>query len=262
MNISKVERRRSILELVSQSTITVSDLVGEFGVSEMTIRRDLDALENQGKLLRVHGGAIAREQLAYELSFKEKEGKNSAAKKAIGEAAAALVSPTDVVFIDTGSTALAVARAVRRQSARVVVTCNMAAALEFVGSKDIRILVTGGELSSNSPDLYGEWALQVLSTISVDIAFFGCDAVDPASGVYAADTRSAAVTRTVLARAQASYLVADSSKFGKRAMCMIAEPRTLTGAITDTALPDKYRKELEEERVRVIIAQQHPCGDA
>jgi DeoR/GlpR family transcriptional regulator of sugar metabolism len=255
MKLSNEERRQRIAEQVSRGGVSVNDLVRGFGVSEMTIRRDFAALEEQGKIVRVHGGAISTERLALEFSFKVKEAQNTEAKKAIGETAARLVRPMDAVFIDTGSTALAVARAIRSQRPRVIVTSNLAAALDLVGERDMRVLVTGGELSPHSPDLHGEWAMQILSTISVDIAFFGCDAVDPASGFYASDTRSAAITRLVLSRAQLSYLVADSSKFGKRAMCEVASLRQLAGVVTDAGLPAKCRKDLDAHKINLIVSE-------
>jgi len=249
---SKEERQRRIIEIVNHRSVLVSELVREFVVSEMTIRRDLAALEQQGRILRVHGGAIASGRLAYEFAFQIKEAQNIEAKKAIGEAAARLVGPQDVVFIDTGTTALAVARAVRQRRPRILITSNLAAALEFVGAGNTRILVTGGELSHQSPDLYGEWALQVLSAIHVDIAFFGCDAVD-AAGFYASDTRSAAVSRLMLSKSQLNYLVADSSKFGRHSMCRVADLKEVAGIVTDSGLAERYRLELETEKVRVIF---------
>ncbi len=252
--LSNIERRRRILESVNHRSVLVSELVQEFAVSDMTIRRDLSMLERQGRILRVHGGAIASERLAYESAFKIKEAQNIEAKKAIGEKSATMVGPQDVVFIDTGTTALAVARAVRQRRPRILITSNLAAALEFVDAGNTRILVTGGELSHQSPDLYGEWALQVLSTIHVDVAFFGCDAVD-AAGFYASDTRSAAVSRLMLSRSQLRYLVADSSKFGRHAMCQVAGLKELTGIVTDTGLAEQYRLDMETEKVRLIFAE-------
>lgn len=253
MKLSNEERRQRIIEQVSCGGVAVSDLVRSFGVSEMTIRRDLAALEEEGKILRVHGGALSTERLAYEFSFKVKVSQNIEAKRAIGELAAKLVRPMDAVFVDTGSTALAVARALRQHSPGIVITSNLAAALEFVGG-NIRVLVTGGELSPHSPDLYGEWALDVLAGVNVDVAFFGCDAFDHA-GFYASDTRSAAVSRLMLSKSQLSYLVTDSSKFGKRAMCRVARLQQLSAIVTDAGLAASSRAELEEARIQVMTPE-------
>ncbi len=255
MRLSGLERRRRIVEQVSRGEVAVADLVRGFDVSEMTIRRDLSALEQEGEILRTHGGAVSSNRLAYEFSFKQKEGLNPDAKQAIGMLAARLVRPLDVVFIDTGSTALAVARAMRKRGPRVIVTSNLGVALEFVGQKEIRVLVTGGELSQQAPDLYGEWALQTLSAVQVDISFFGCDAIDPAGSFYASDNRSAGVTRLMLGNSRSSYLVADHSKFGRRAMCQVARLTELTGLITDAGLTAEYRKILAKAKVNFLCEE-------
>ena len=253
MELSSLERRERIVDQVVHGAVSVADLVRQFRVSEMTVRRDLAALEQEGKLVRVHGGAISSRRLAYEYSFKVKEAHSVEAKRLIGETAAELIRPMDVVFVDTGSTALAVARALARQNPRVMITSNLAAAMEMVGT-NIRILVAGGELSPHSPDLYGEWTLQILSTVNVDIAFFGCDAVDPATGFYASDTRSAAVARLMMSRSQRKYLVADSTKFGRRAMCLVAGFAELNGVITDRGLAEQFRKPLDRTGAQVWYA--------
>jgi DeoR/GlpR family transcriptional regulator of sugar metabolism len=253
MELSSLERRERIVDQLAHGAVSVTDLVRQFGVSEMTVRRDLAALEHEGKLVRVHGGAISSRRLAYEYSFKVKEAHSVEAKRHIGETAAELIRPMDVVFVDTGSTALAVARALARHNPRVMITSNLAAAMEMVGT-NIRILVAGGELSPHSPDLYGEWTLQILSTINVDIAFFGCDAVDPATGFYASDTRSAAVARLMMSRSQRKYLVADSTKFGRRAMCLVAGFAELSGVVTDRGLAEQFRKPLDRMGAQVWYA--------
>jgi DeoR/GlpR family transcriptional regulator of sugar metabolism len=148
-----------------------------------------------------------------------------------------------------------VARAMRQHGPRVIVTSNLGVALEFVGQKEIRVMVTGGELSQQAPDLYGEWALQTLSMVQVDVSFFGCDAIDPAGEFYASDNRSAAVTRLMLENSQFSYLLADHSKFGRRAMCQVAKLRDLTGVVTDGGLPAEYRRLMEKAKINVLYAE-------
>jgi len=252
MKLSSTERYRQILDRVSQKEISVLELVRYLDVSEMTIRRDLAMLENQGKLVRTHGGAISSQRLAYEFSFKEKDMRNVEAKKHIGTVAAKLIKPDDVVFIDTGTTALAVARALRSHCPRVIITTNLCVASEFVGEKNTRVLVPGGELSPHSPDLYGEWTQQTLATVHVDVAFLGCDAIDGDGRFYASDTRGAAVSKLMITRSQQCYVVADSSKFGRRAMCQVGMLANLGGVVTDSGLSDKYRKEFNKAGIRVI----------
>ncbi len=254
MRISPQERQRKILGLLSAGSVSVQALAKKLRVSEISIRRDLAALQRQGKLLRVYGGAVANERVAYEFSFKEKESRNLEAKEAIGRAAARLVQPGAVVFLDTGTTSLAVARALRAVRPSIIVTINLCIASEYVGQREVRVLVPGGEVGALSPDLYGEWTLETLSNVNVDVAFLGCDSVNPVDGFYAADTRSASVSRLMLRRSLRAYLIADATKFGRKSVCRIASVSALKGVVADKTLPARHRRALRRKGVDVIIA--------
>jgi len=255
LRLSPEERRRRIRDRLSAGSVSVRTLVRELKTSEITIRRDLALLERQGKLLRVYGGAIPNERVAYEFSFKEKESLNRPAKEAIGRAAARLVEPGAAVFLDTGTTSLAAARALRRVRPGVIVTINLCVASEYVGQRDVKVLVPGGEVGEVSPDLYGEWTLEALANVTVDIAFLGCDSMDPAHGFYAADTKSAAVSKLMLARSRRAYVLADSSKFGRSSIFRIAALKALTGIVTDSALPAKYRRAVRRTGIDLILGK-------
>jgi DeoR/GlpR family transcriptional regulator of sugar metabolism len=251
MKSSIFNRRRQIVSCLDQGHVNIYELSHMLGVSPMTIRRDLDMLEKQGRVLRTFGGAIVRERLAYEFSFHEKAMKNKSAKEQIGQIAASLVQPREMVFIDSGTTALAVAMSLRGIKPCTILTPNLCVASELVGQRDINVLVTGGELSSHSPELLGEWTLQILSGVQVDIAFLGCDAVIPKEGFYTSDLKLAAISQTILPRSRRRFLVADSSKFGNTSFCRIASLRDLTGIITDDQLDDNYRKAVMEMGIKV-----------
>jgi DeoR/GlpR family transcriptional regulator of sugar metabolism len=244
--MAKIEAR------LHAGSVSVRELAHELGASEITIRRDLEVLKRQGKLLRVYGGAFPKERLAYEFSFKEKESWNRQAKESIARAAARLVQPGATVFLDTGTTTLAVARALRAVRPRVIVTVNLCIASEYVGQRETRVLMPGGEVGALSPDLYGDWTIETLSNLTVDIAFLGCDAVEPNDGFYCADTRSAAICRLMLKRSRRAYLLADHSKFGRRSMCRIASLNRLEGVVTDAELPAQHRSALKRLGVEVI----------
>ena len=251
--ISPLERQRQIVARVADGSVDVETLARELGVSEISVRRDLVTLEKQGRLLRVYGGAISNERVAFEFSFKDKESRNQSGKAAVARAAIELVEPGMSVYIDTGTTALAVARILRAKRPNVIITINLGVASEYVGQRDVRVLVPGGELNPVSPDLYGEWTLDLLSKVTVDLAFFGCDGVLPKEGFFAVDTRSAGVSRLMLSRSRQSWLLADSSKFGHSAMCTIAPLTALTGIVTDSGLSAEFRRTLKEMKVGLKI---------
>jgi len=252
MRLSPRERQKRILDRLRGGGVSVRELAEDLGVSEITVRRDLAALRRDGKVLRVYGGAFPLERVAYEFSFKEKEALNREAKESIGRAAARLVEPGAAIFLDTGTTALAVARALKGASPGAIVTTNLCVASEYVGQSEVKVLVPGGEVGALSPDVYGDWTIQILSGVRVDVAFLGCDGVDPEDGFYCADTRSAAVSRLMIGRSGSAYLLADSSKFGRRSMFRIAPLDRLTGVVTDRALPRRCRRLLRKAGLDVV----------
>jgi len=253
--MSPLERQRQIVAQVTAGSVSVETLARDLGVSEISIRRDLVTLERQEKLLRVYGGAVMNERVAFEFSFKDKENRNRPGKEAVARSAAELVKPGMAVYLDTGTTVLIMARALRAKRPGVIVTINLGVASEYVGQRDVRVLVPGGELNHVSPDVYGEWTLDVLSKVTVDVAFIGCDGVMPQEGFFAVDTRSAAVSRLMLSRSRQTWLLADSSKFGHSSMCTIASLTALTGVVTDSGLSANFRRTLQKMNVGLKIGK-------
>lgn len=255
MTRSPEERRGRILEQLLGGSVSLRSLVRDLRVSEMTVRRDLAALERQGKLLRVYGGAIPNERVAYEFSFKDKESQNREAKEAVARAAARLVEPGSAVFLDTGTTALALARVLRSVRPGIIVTINLCVASEYVWQREVKVIVPGGEVSYLSPDLYGELTMEALANMTVDIAFLGCDSVDPADGFYARDARSACVGRLLMERSRSTYVLADSSKFGRRAICRIASLDSVTGIVTDSSLSARHRRAVRKGGIELVVGK-------
>ena len=252
--MSPYERRQQILEQLTGGQVSIEKLSKDLGVSEVTIRRDLALLDEQGKLSRVRSGAIPSRRIAYEFSFQEKQARNSKAKEAMVAAAIRLVKPGDAVFIDSGTSAFAVARALRPAPPAIIVTVNLCVGPEYAGHSDVRIMFPGGEMSHHSPLLTGEWTHSMLRNISVDIAFLCCDSVIPSDGFYSAGPGSTTRTQIMLERSRQAYLLADSSKFGWRALCRLAGVEELTGIITDSHIADEYRTELQKMDLDLIIA--------
>lgn len=253
MRVTAEERRERILARLAGGGVRAPELAKEMGVTVLTVRRDLELLENEGKVLRTHGGAVPRNRLAYEESFKEKMSRNQGLKDAIGRAAAAMVEPGCAVFLDTGTTTLAIARALRGIKPLTIVTVNLRIALDFVGEEGVRVMMPGGQVGYNSPDVMGDMALRNLSELMVDVAFLGCDAVDEQVGFWTTNYESVAICRLMTKQSRATYFVADSTKFGRRAMWMIECLTTLKGGvITDDGISPQMRAALEKARLQVV----------
>jgi len=252
---SQVARRNDILrELAERGSVEVQALAAAFKVAPMTIRRDLDALEGERLLQRTHGGAVATDRVTYEFSFLEKEGRNIEAKRRIAAACVERVSSEEVVFLDSGSTTLEIARALRGRPPRMIVTHNLCVVGEFLYQRDVRVLVPGGELNPLSPDVFGELTCEALGRISVDVAFLGADAVDPGSGFYAPDLKSVSISRVASANAGRSILAADSSKFGLRSNFKVGAFGDLAMVVTDVGVSEDAAKRLQGYGLEVVRA--------
>jgi DeoR family transcriptional regulator of aga operon len=210
-------RRGALARLLgARGFVRVADASLELGVSEVTIRADLTALERQGRAVRVHGGAMPADPLIRESPVESTRDQRATAKDAIGAAAAALVSSGDCVYLDAGSTALAVAGHLieRRELHDVIVVTpalTIALALEPAIPR-FEVVVTGGTLRPLQHSLVNPFAAPMLDSLRFDLAFIGCNGIDPRDGVTNVNLPEAEVKTLAIRSAQRSVLVADGSK--------------------------------------------------
>ena len=215
-------RREALLrEVVDRGFLRVADASAEFGVSGVTIRSDFTALETAGSITRVHGGAMPRgAHTPSESSFESSLSREAAAKLAIGRHAAAMVVSGQSVLLDVGTTALAVAHALARRtdlSDVLVVTNGLSIALALEpGMPRLSVVVTGGTLRPLQHSLVNPFASAFLESLHGDIAFIGCNGVDPEVGVTNVNLPEAEVKRRMMQSAARRVLVADASKLGSR----------------------------------------------
>lgn len=211
-------RRRELLQLVAErGFLRVIDARDELGVSEVTIRADLTALERGGSIVRVHGGAMLREAIR-EPSIESSQRREAAAKVSIAKRAAELVASGDSVFVDVGSTALALAQALveRGELHDVVVVTNglsIALALE-PGLPRFSVLVTGGTLRPLQHSLVNPGVTLTLESMRFDLAFIGCNGVHAQNGVTNVNLPETEIKRQVIRSSRRRVLVADGSKIG------------------------------------------------
>ncbi|RUR03409.1 DeoR/GlpR family DNA-binding transcription regulator [Labedella endophytica] len=235
-------RRARILEIVrDRGFVRVSDLGGSFGVSDVTVRGDLDALAATGSVRRVHGGAVAALGPVAEPSFEQASDAFAGEKRAIGRAAAALVSSGQSIFLDVGTTAnaVAVALAERDDLTDVVVMTNglnIALALEATIPR-FTVLVTGGALRPLQHSLVNPMALRLLDGLHADLAIIGCNGVHPEAGVTNVNLPEAEVKRAMVERAGRTVVVADGSKLGNVHLGRIARLAEVDVLITSASAP-------------------------
>ena len=245
-------RRTRILDLLSAGGfVRVTELGSLFGVSEVTIRSDLDALETAGDLVRVHGGAIATDSpRRTEPTFEEALGSQRQEKLSIASHAASLVSPGDSVIVDVGTTAAALARALVERSELndvVVITNGLKIALELERALPrFTVIVTGGTLRALQHSLVNPLADGLFDTLHADIAFIGCNGVDAQRGITNINLPEAEVKRRMLGAATRRIVLADGSKIGQVHLGRVADVSQVDGVITGGSARAKPLAELRE----------------
>lgn len=252
--ISDLRYKKIIEKLESDGTVTVADLVREFDVSEMTIRRDLDTLENRGLLRRVHGGAVSQRGRSYEPPFMSRATENTDAKKRIGQAAAATIQNGDSITLDVGTTTLELARNLHTKQDLTVITPSLQIANELINHPGIRLILTGGILRTGEFSMVGHLAERIFADFFVDKLFLGAGAVNLKEGISEFNIEDTLVKRAMLRNAKKVYLVADSSKFGQVAFTSIIPISSVHSVITDTDLDPRTISDLRKEGIEVILA--------
>jgi DeoR family transcriptional regulator, aga operon transcriptional repressor len=248
------ERRRKIIEMVHHDgRVLVRDLARQFSTSEITIRKDLEHLDNQGRIHRAHGGALPLEPAAVrDPALHEKERLHRKEKLRIAAVAARVVRPGQVIILDSGTTTTAVARAIRHIRDLTVITNAVNIAAELAGT-DVELILTGGILRKNSFSLVGPLAEDWLRHITADLLFLAVDGFDIGYGLTTPNLLEARVNRVMIESAKQTIVVCDSSKFGRRSLSLIAPTSSVQQTITDDKAPAAYLRNLREQGVKVTV---------
>lgn len=251
------DRHQTILHLLERrGRVTVSDLAAQFAVSEMTVRRDLDALERQGLLRRVRGGAVSARGRSYEPPFLTRSTVHQAEKERIGRLAAGLVQDGDSIALDVGTTALEIARCLCLSDKRnlTVVTPSFRVAGLLAEQPDIRIILTGGILRPGELSLVGQMAEQAFERFYVDKLFLGIGGVSLQAGLTEYNLEDAQVKQAMIRSAKEIILVTDSSKFDQIAFAAVAPLEAVDRIVTDEGIPSAYRDALEARDIQLLLA--------
>lgn len=258
MSAASAARHAEILAAVAtRGFATIEALAQQLNVSAQTVRRDVIALDRAGRLQRFHGGAglpQAEGGGAVRLSWQTRQRVAADGKQAIGQAAAALVAEGSLVFLDVGTTAEAVGRALAQGSACTVVTNSLRAATLLAGRAGITLHVPGGTVRGSDGSLVGAATLGAVAEFRFDLAMIGCSGFDSDGAPMDFDLDKIAVKRAVIARAAASIVVADGGKHGRAALARIAPPERFRHLVTDAPPPPALAVAWEAAGLAVLLA--------
>jgi DeoR family transcriptional regulator, aga operon transcriptional repressor len=238
-------REQWVLErLLKMGAVAVDEICSEFKVSVTTARRDLEALEERGRLRRTHGGAISVEPLLYEAfahvsSYREQIEKFADEKRRIALAAAALIDTGDTIALTPGTTTTQIMRAIPSRKTFMVVTNTVSVAMELANRPDIGVFVTGGFLHGGWFSLVGETAIEAMRHIFVDKLFIGSNGLHAEHGATAYHPEEAALNSVMVRQAREKIVVVDHSKLGVLATYPFCPIRDVNRLITDTGATDE-----------------------
>jgi DeoR/GlpR family transcriptional regulator of sugar metabolism len=235
---------------VRDGSTHVAELAQSFGVSEMTVRRDLTALAHDGKIERVRGGAI---DAGGEPPFEETIVERLEAKERIGAAAAALVPDGATVMIDIGTTTLMAARHLHGRPITVV-TSSLAVYEELVPDPAIELLLPGGLVRRNYRSLVGVLAEDTLRQLQADICFLGTSGVDSDLAVWDSTMIEVPIKRAMIEASDRVVLLADAEKFSSGSLVRVCGAVDLTGLVTDAPLPPALQPAIDDHAIDVIVA--------
>ncbi|MBN1558039.1 MAG: DeoR/GlpR transcriptional regulator [Lentisphaerae bacterium] len=246
------ERRDAIRAMLRERHVArVAELAEGAGVSEATVRRDLAELESRGFIRRVHGGAVSLEDAVREAPFDDKAELAAAEKRRIAEAALQRIKPGDAIFLDGGSTVLALARLLADRDRLTIVTNSLrVAALLAGGGPDM--IVVGGEFRRISQTFVGSLTRHAIEPLHVDTAFMGTIGLTAAHGMTTTDPREALTKELIMRNASQVVLLADSSKVGTVSFVAFGSLRDVDVLITDKGIGKTEENRIRKRGVEVV----------
>lgn len=248
-------RRAQLLERLSErGSVSVARLVDHFGVSEVTIRRDLGLLEQQGLCRRVRGGAIQPQGRSYEPPFALRRTFHEAEKDAIAEAALLYVNDGDSIALDVGSTTLALARRLTARHNLTVITPSLSVAGVLADHPSVRVLVSGGLLRPSESSLVGHLAEQAFTRFHVDRLFLGVGGIHADHGMTEFNVEDTLVKQAMLQTAKETIVLADSSKLDRIVFATVAPVSRVDRLVTDAGADPDAVARLEDKDLDVVTA--------
>ena len=250
------ERQLEIARYVEErGRARVTELADRFGVSTVTVRKDLDVLADRGRVIRTHGGAIAPRVRRQDLTYEVRDQMQREEKSAIGAVAASRVHDGESILVDASTTGLYLARELMHRGAGqslTIVTNSIRIASELAIRPDISVLLMGGRVRGRSLSLVGQLGDAVLGRVNVQKAFLGAAGLTLEEGLTETTEEEAQIKRAMVQAVREVYAIIDSSKWGRVAAATFSQPEELTGGITDSGAPHEMIAQQEGRGIEVV----------
>ncbi|MBQ7288141.1 MAG: DeoR/GlpR transcriptional regulator [Clostridia bacterium] len=242
-----IERRNAILaRLAADGKVIVASLSNEFDVTEETIRRDLEKLENEGLAKRTYGGAVKKDTFNTELPFQVRKQTNVEDKQEIALKIAAMVQDGDYLMLDASTTALYVVRNILEKKRITIITNSVEILIELAAKNDWNILSTGGTLKPGSLSFVGRQAENMLREFHVDLAVFSCKGIDMDHGATDSNERDTDIKKCMLSAAKKKILAVDSTKFDRTSFTRVCGLEDIDVVVTNREPSEKWQQYFKE----------------
>ena len=252
-----VERRNMILEkLQDERKVVVSELSVLFGVSEETIRRDLDRLDKEGLATKSYGGAVLNENSALDMPFNVRKNRNIKGKQEIADLIGSLVKEDEHIIVDPSTTAVAIVKALKTRKKLTVITSSIEVLIELSDVSGWDIICTGGVLRENYLTLVGSRAADMISSFYADKAIISCKGIDLNKGVTDANEALSQVKQAMLRSAKQRIVAADHTKFGNVAFSRICELYAVDMVVTDVRPGREWMDYFEEKGIECLYGRE------
>lgn len=236
-----LERRNLILEkLQEEKRVVVGELSQLFGVSEETIRRDLDKLDKDGLAIKSYGGAVINENTSIDMPFNVRKKRNVAGKQKIAEIVAGLINDGEHIILDASTTAVFIAKAIKQKSHLTVITNSIEIIIELSDVSDWNIISSGGSLKEGYLALVGPRAIEGLSSYNVEKAIISCKGIDIEKGITDGNEQFSQAKQTMQKAAKQSIFAIDSSKFEEIAFSKICDINQADIIVTDEKPDERW----------------------
>ena len=248
-----IERKREILSrLASDGKVIVSELAKEFGVTEETVRRDLEKLDSEGLAYKIYGGAVSRKSETLDLPYSVRVAVNVEEKEVISDLVSQFVKDGDRLMLDSSSTAIYIVKKLKNKKNLTIITNSVKILLELSDKPDFTVLCTGGSLKEGSLSLTGSSAEKMISSYHVDFAICSCKGIDMSLGVTDSSEKDGQIKQAMFASADKKLLALDSGKFDNKSFVKLCDVKDLDMIVTNASPSEAWQTYCREHGVQLI----------
>ena len=241
--------------LQTRGSVEINQLCRVLGVTEMTIRRDLDELARKGGVVRTHGGALLSEDnILTEPPFDIRNARNLEEKEAVARAALGMITDGQKIILDSGTTTFSLAKMLDNSKRLIVVTNAINIATELNLRSNISVIPVGGEMRKNTLSCVGHIAENTIRNLRVDITFLGISGIGETGNLTSTSIVESGVKKAMIESGKQTVVLADSSKIGREELAVVTNLKDVDLFITDSKAPEKLIKQYRKEGVKIKIA--------